>query len=269
MIELQAKQLQSYKRSMNKIYASHRSAIEDRNLFEKKLKAAEQKLRDAEAKAEQAIDKNTEKLQLRVAALEADNARLLGKDQEGDEETPLAINEKHLKEAREKVTVLEKRLAYAQKEGEYIREQYQLAQTAAGETGQLRGQLEKAEEEAAQNKVRIHEINVANNTRGYLSQISQLETQLRERTVDLDRTREELRASKNGRRETRQSSVPRSPRMGMLSPRAPARSYPSSTSRGGSPVPVGMDVGNIAGGTLLPGMQLLPQTPVNGRWAPH
>ncbi|KAH8177421.1 hypothetical protein LIA77_02503 [Sarocladium implicatum] len=269
VIEAQAKQLQSYKRSMNKIYASHRSALEDRNLFERKMKDAEQKLRDAEAKAEKAVDKNTEKLQLRIAALEADNARLLGKDQEGSEETPLAVNEKHLKEAQEKVTVLEKRLTNAREEGDYIREQYRLAQSAAGEAGQLRAQLEKAEEEAAKNKIRIHEINAANSTRGYLTQISQLETQLRERTVELDRTREELRVSKNGRRETRQSSVPRSPRMGMLSPRAPARSYPSSTSRGGSPVPVGMDVGNIAGGTLLPGMQFLPQTPVNGRWAPH
>jgi chromosome segregation ATPase len=263
VIESQASQLKSYKRSYDKIYEKYRAALSDRQMFEKTMNESEQKLLDAEKKAQ----RNTEKLEQRIASLEADKARLLGTNESAEGgETPLAANERLLKEAQEKVKVLEKRLVNAREESEYIRDQYRNAQSAAGETGQLRTQLKKAEEEAGRNKVRIHEINVANSVRGYLSRIAELETQLREREVELDRAREELRISKNGRRETRQTSVPRSPRMGMLSPRAPARSYPSSTSRGGSPVPVGMDVGNVAGGSLLPGMQLLPQTPANGRW---
>ena len=95
MIETQAKQLKSYERSYNKIYSKYRVALSDRQLFEKQMKEAQQKLQDAEKRAE----KNAEKLEQRIATIEADKARLLGT--EGGvqgQESPLAVNEKLLKE---------------------------------------------------------------------------------------------------------------------------------------------------------------------------
>lgn len=263
LIENQAKQLKSYEKSQEAIYAANRTAHEDRNTFERQLRDAEKDLRDANQKAA----KSAEKYEARIAALDADKARLLGTEDGADSaESPLAANETLLKTSQERVAYLEKRLENANRDRDYMRERYQEAQTAAGETGELRARLQVAEEEASKNKIRIHEINDAQSKRGHLARIKELETKLKERDAELDRTRDELRSSKNGRRETRQTSVPRSPRPGILSPRAPARSYPSSTSRGGSPAPAGLDVGNVAGGSLLPGMQLFPQAQTSRRF---
>jgi hypothetical protein len=127
----------------------------------------------------------------------------------------------------------------------------------------LKGQNEHLQKTSSENFVRIHQIQADASTKQHLAQIAELKALLREREMELDKTRDELRVFKNGRRETRQVSVPRSPRMGMMSPRT-GRGYGGSTSRGTSPAPGSGTDG--ASTTPVPGMQYLTQQTGNGRW---
>jgi fumarate hydratase class II len=155
-------------------------------------------------------------------------------------ESPAGENEKLFQETNAKVQVLEKRLETSHKNEEYVRQLYQdaTASTSAlrAENQTLKEVSEDLKKKASDNLRSIHEINNNNASREYLRQISDLQTRLKDREMELDRAREELRQLKNGRRETRQVSVPRSPRMGMMSPR-PGRTAFGASSRAGSPVP--------------------------------
>ncbi|PTB67990.1 hypothetical protein BBK36DRAFT_1115161 [Trichoderma citrinoviride] len=249
------KRVKEYERSMHKIYETDRAALQDRSRFESEKRKIEVAMQSA---AEQA-EREAEKARKKIAELEATVARLTQDPNASDpQDTPLARSEKLLQEAQAKIVMLEKRLENAHREADYIRSTYQDASSRASElqseNNQLRRQNEDLSEKAAENSVRIHEIQESNTAHIYLQQIAELKAQIQSRDMELERAREELRQLKNGRRETRQSSVPRSPRMGMMSPRTIARGYGAPSSRGASPA---------AGGE---GMQFYGQQPGNGRW---
>ncbi|KAM0246619.1 hypothetical protein ACHAQJ_010143 [Trichoderma viride] len=251
------KRLKDYERTAHKMYESQRAALQDRSRFETEKRKIEAAMQSAANQSE----REAEKAKKRILELEATVARLTEEPNASDpQDTPLAKTEKLLQETQAKVAVLEKRLENAHKEADYIRSLYQDAgETASGlksENNQLRSQNEDLGKKASENSVRIHEIQERNTIKIYLEQAAELKVQIREREIELDRAREELRQLKNGRRETRQSSVPRSPRMGMMSPRTIARAYGGPASRGASP----------AAGASVEGMQFYGQQPGNGRW---
>lgn len=115
----------------------------------------------------------------------------------------------------------------------FTRDAYQTASHAASDLGNENRELvarnKDLEHRASDNLRQIHEANNRVQVEEYLRVQDELEVQLREREMEIERLREELKALKM-RRETRQSSVPRSPRMGVMSPRAGR-----GASRGSSP----------------------------------
>lgn len=256
--------LKEYERTSKKMYESHRQALQDRTQYEKEKQKAEAAL---EAAAESA-KREDEKARSRIADLETTLARLTSNGDESSTESPLARSERLLKEAQDKVQVMEKRLENSRKDEAYVRNLYQEATLSVSgmqsENAELKAAKEKLTEKASDTARLIQQQQAETNTRHYLRQIGSLKTLVREREVELDRVREELRQVKNTRRETRQASVPRSPRMGMLSPRmarAPFGSRPAS--RGTSPASA---TGGEGGGQGLPPMQYMAQPSGSARW---
>ncbi|KAG6009967.1 hypothetical protein E4U21_000738 [Claviceps maximensis] len=272
--------IKEFERTSANMYSSQRDALEDRTKFERQAQKAEAALQSVTETAQ----KDAEKAQRKIVNLQESVARLTaGRD--GSEETLLAQTQKLLEEAREKTQMLEKRLENAHKDADYARSLYQDATAAAsvlrGENVNLREQVTDLGRKTEDTLGKVHAIQADTAVKHYLLQIRNLKTQLRERDIELDCTKDELRLLKNGRRETRQVSVPRSPRMGLMSPRTGRAAHGSSTgnsggasaSRAGSPAtstPAGTDSSVPLSGVLA-GVQFMTQTqtPGNGRWRDH
>lgn len=245
-------------RTSSKTQRAYRAAVEDRTVFEREKKKADAALQSAQASAQRESDK----LQTKIVELEATILRLISSSSDGSAagESPLAISERLLKDATEKIRQLEKRLENATQDGEYTKNAYQDASNAASvlqnENKELREQNEKLLQRSADNVTRIHEIQNESMARTYLKEIENLKVQMRERELELDRARDEVRQSRT-RRETRQGSVPRSPRMALMSPRAGGRGGPGPASRGTSP--------SAEGGAAMIGALPISGNG-NGRW---
>lgn len=253
-IEGLSKRVKEYERTSSKIYKAHRMALQDRSKYEASAKSAEAAL----LKAKEQTQKDADKAQAKITELEEQIARLVA-PQDGSEDSPLAVSEKLLKEAQANAKRLEERVKLAQNEAEYARVLYQDgsadAATVRGENIDLKKENEELKQKNSDSLASVHKINAEASIAEYLSQIKALAAQLRDRESEVDRVRDELRQLRSVRRDTRQSSVPRSPRMGMMSPR-PARANPTSASRGTSPAP-------------LPGIEGGPPStsaPPNARW---
>ncbi|KAL6699936.1 hypothetical protein J3F84DRAFT_195962 [Trichoderma pleuroticola] len=249
------KRVKEYERTTNRIYEAQRAALQDRSRFEAERNKMEAAMQSAAAQSE----KEAEKAKKIIMELEATVARLTEDPNASDpQNTPLAKTEKLLHDTQSKASLLEKRLENAHKDADYIRNLYQdAASTASGlksENNQLRSQNEELAKRASENSVKIHEIQERDTVNMFVAQVAELKLQLQQRERELDLANDELRQLKNGRRETRQSSVPRSPRMGMLSPLT--RAYGGPGSRGASP----------ALGAGIEGMQLYGQQPRNSRY---
>lgn len=245
------------------MYSSQREALEDRIRFERETRKAESNL----VQANETAQRDAERAQKKIADLEATVARLTADPSHPDEPSPLSKTQTLLQESLEKIAMLEKRLENAHKDADYARSLYQDATATSsalrGENADLSEQVTELSKKTPETLGKVHEIQADATIKTYLHQIQGLRTQLRERELELDYTKEELRTLRNGRRETRQVSVPRSPRMGVMSPRTGRATYGSaggSTSRGTSPAPT-----NVEGAGVLAGMQFLGQ-PANGRW---
>lgn len=201
-----------------------------------------------------------------MADLEARIERLTAPP-EGSDESPLKAMEKLLKESQDKVQALEQRLKNANNDNDYIREQYQQATARAGALGSENRELREREKEllkkASDNMLEIQKIQRDNAIAEHARTIANLHVQVREKDMELGQAREELRVLKNGRPQTRQASVPRSPRTSIMSPRT-GRGFGGSASRGTSPAAVSGYEGNGSGG--ISGMQFMGQQPGNGRW---
>ncbi|KAL7959701.1 hypothetical protein V8C34DRAFT_106473 [Trichoderma compactum] len=249
------KRVKEHERTTHRVYEAKRAALQDRSRFETERQKMEAAMQSAAAQSE----KEAEKAKKIIMELEATVARLTEDPNASDpQNTPLANTEKLLHDTQSKVSLLEKRLENAHKDADYIRNLYQdAASTASGlksENNQLRSQNEELAKKASGNSVKIHEIQERNTINMFVAQVAELKLQIQQRERELDLANEELRQLKNGRRETRQSSVPRSPRMGMLSPLG--RAYGGPSSRGASP----------ALGPGTEGMQLYGQQPRNSRY---
>ncbi|KAL5624559.1 hypothetical protein BROUX41_004619 [Berkeleyomyces rouxiae] len=176
-------------------------------------------------------------------------------------------------EAEANAASLEKRYASQSTEMDYFRQAYQDASNAAStlrkENTSLTQQLQESQRCASDNLLHIHEINTQAQTVQLTRMLHEARTVQREREADLERVRDELRVYKNSRRETRQSSAPRSPRVGMMSPRTAGFRGPApSSSRGTSPATLDGCSGSGGGaGSGGANMQYFnSQQTGNGRW---
>jgi chromosome segregation ATPase len=181
----------------------------------------------------------------------------------------LAQAEKDRAEALATVEKLEKKISSVQNEVEYSRKAYQDASNAYTELNQehqeLKTKFTESETKASDNLRAIHALHAESELNDQTRLIDELQAMLENRERELERAKEELKFSRNGRRETRQGSVPRSPRMGVMSPR-PARGMGGAGSRGTSPAPMSSDGPGAVGGAAVPGMTLFPPAANASRW---
>ena len=152
-----------------------------------------------------------------------------------------------------------------------MRNSCQQANTAAAEAvndlSEAQSEIASLTTKASSNTLRIHEIQHSSEIAQHVSRIEELQTENKELEKELDKKNEELRTLLNGRRQTRGTSVPRSPRMGnvgTMSPRPIGRvmGIPvSGGSRGTSPAPGEVQRGVWTGEALFQGPQ--------ARWGTH
>ncbi|PKS07946.1 hypothetical protein jhhlp_006558 [Lomentospora prolificans] len=179
------------------------------------------------------------------------------------EETVSNPGDEQLKKAQAEIQKLAKKVESAERDLDYTRQAYQNASQSASDLGnenrELSAKIRELEHKASDNLRQIHQINLETQV-GRLAKLNDEQAAtLREREWELDRLRDEVRVLKAARRETRQASVPRSPHMGMMSPRTAGRAVVGAggpTSRGSSP----------ASAVDTTGMQMFGQQPGNGRW---
>ena len=227
-------QVRSYEQSFGTIQQKYKEAIGDRGVFEAKCKKAELEVKASESRFQELWSKHD----ALKAELAASKKLLLGSS--NPEIAKTARLEKELEEASAQVQSLEKRAVIANKELEYSRIAYQdtsnLFAQVNQENQELKARIADLEHRASDNIRKIHEINAKMLKDSEERQLSEHRAIIRERERELSAAREELRVLKNGRRETRQGSVPRSPRTSMMSPR-PGRVVAGASSRGTSPAP--------------------------------
>ncbi|UPK93296.1 hypothetical protein LCI18_004231 [Fusarium solani-melongenae] len=250
-------ELKDYKRTVNKIERSNRTALQDRTMFEKEKQKAES---NAKAAAETA-ERERKKLQKHIEELESKIAHLTA--------SPEASKlEDMLREEQGQVELLTKRLSNAQTTNEFIQHRYQevdgQATELATENKELKSRHEDLRTKASDNFRKIQEINASQQWEAMKDQIKQLTAQVNEREHLLNLAHEELRTLWNGRPQTRGTSVPRSPRVPMMSPRPGRGGFTGSASRGTSPTTVPNHEGFMG-----PGAQFMGQQSRTGRWGHH
>ncbi|KAK0727946.1 hypothetical protein B0T26DRAFT_672552 [Lasiosphaeria miniovina] len=253
----------SYKRTVQTTQPKYMQALKDRGTFELEHKKAIDDANTAKKRLEAArVEAATLKKQIKDLQSDKSNAALANSS--NPEVAGLSLARKDLEEAQSKAQSLEKKLASAQKETEYSRAAYQDASNSfvelKAENQELRAKVEILAKRADENLVRIHQINADNQVDATRRQTDKLHAIIREREREIERARDELRVIRSGRRETRQVSVPRSPRPGVMSPRPSRAVVGGAGSRGTSPAPFD---GAAGPATTVPGM-----TFNNGRW-PH
>lgn len=204
--------------------------------FEPKFKEAVGDRGRFESQRDQALKKN-EKLQKELHQSETQAQKLAGEKQQLEESLRGLINgenagvaaaaqrELDLKVAKDKVAKLERQLQSTQKDMAFAQSRYQDASDEAfsrkQENESLQLKVADLDARATANVVEIRRINGAR-TNAQLRRMYEQERATRlDREREIDRKNEEMRSYKQrfGGRETRGSSVPRSPRVRQMSSR--------------------------------------------------
>lgn len=228
----------------------YHQAIRERNIFEEERN----KMSKEKEKVQKALDVNlarANKLSEEKQQLEASLQQLANSDNPNT--TAAAQREMDLVASRENAAALERQLAFLKKNVEYARSRYQDASDKAAALGEdntaLKIQVAELERRASANVVRLRELSADAARQDILRLYQEEKTQRLSAERELDRKNDELRSYKTrfAGRETRGSSVPRSPRVRQMSSR--------NTS------PVGDNNGN-GGGSSGPG-------PISGVFGPR
>ncbi|KAK4184999.1 hypothetical protein QBC35DRAFT_504648 [Podospora australis] len=258
-------QLESWKRTVTSLEPKFHEALNDRAQFEKECKVA--------VKTASAATTNLETSKAEVAALKDQKMALEAKLAEAQaalihseipEVAKLGQLEKELEEERSAVLKLKSKLANTEQQLDYIRKAYQDQSNHQMDLDRTIKDLEKEnadlKHKASSNLLELHEIHARNESEFLSKQIDERTAMLQDRERELDRAREELRGLKSGRRETRQGSVPRSPRPGLMSPRPGRGGISGAGSRGTSPAAPSSSVG---------GLSYMTPAGAPNRWAGH
>lgn len=251
-------ELESYKRTVEVLEPKYNEALNDRSTFEKTC----QKAVDDNAAAQKRLEASKHDLDTTKQENKALEAKLAdANSQLANSSNPnlsrLARAEQELAETKTKLAALEKRMATTTNEMEYSRSAYQNASNAHTELNNentaLKRKIEELERKASENVVRVNQINADQEKKFLGKQNDEYRAIIRDRERELETARAELRHLKSGRRETRQASVPRSPRTttGIMSPRttvgrrnARDTTDTAASSRGNSPAPGNASDGN-------------------------
>lgn len=247
-------QRQDYESSMREIQPKYQEALNERGEYENEIKlslARETQMRkqrdakDAELQRLQEqktlVDSSLATAQLALSTSVLPQVAELN-SMKGEVDRVHSENEK-----------LNKRLANMQKDLDYMRAQYQNASNAAAESASeaqgVQNLVEELREKADGNRVRVHEIQHGNEIAAHLQTIKELKAEKEDLEREVEKKDAELKAMLNGRRPTRGTSVPRSPRMGGTMSPGPARPIgrviQSSGSRGNSPGPADFNPGRF------------------------
>jgi chromosome segregation ATPase len=246
--------LEAQVKSQNKMIAT-----QQRKLVEslREGSAYEGKLRTAEEEFEK-LQKQLDQSRAEVTTLKDKlKAQSLPDVKDAEPKTDIEVE---LQEAKIKLEAAEKKVKASSGELDYIRGAYQTASNSATELARenkdLNTRIAELEHLASESLRTIHDTNKDNIIRDQTRQLRDAQTIIAHREEDLARAQKELRTVKNGRRETRQTSVPRSPRVPMMSPRPRG----GANSRGNSPAPAALVLdGSSTSVTPAPGRH---QTPV-------
>lgn len=244
--------VQDLESSNDFIIPAYQTALNDRGEFEyqanKSAQAEAQALKQLAAKDQKISD-----LKDRLEALEAD--LLWANSALKEHQVPDVAEMQRMREECNRLIGENKAVDHRWKEGQkqldYIRSQYQDARfkatEATAEAQELREQNEKLSRKADDNLRIIREVQKKNDTKFYLNTIQSLKDQNAMLKTDLDRRDAELKAF-IGRRPTRGSSVPQSPRIGTMSPAVGrAIQMANQISRGTSPAPGDFGASTLAG----------------------
>ncbi|KAI0533445.1 hypothetical protein GGR58DRAFT_486606 [Xylaria digitata] len=270
------KEANSYRSSINNIQTKYMDALRERGIFEADCKTAQEQASVLSGSLESCrTEIATLKLtrtELEKKLAEANNALLHSSN---PDLVKMAEMEKNLNTANAQVEDLKKRVIVMQSDIEYRQNLYNKASQRAAElSSENRGYEKKIQElqrKADENVVEVNKVQSRNEVRILAQQVKEQKSLVREREAELNRIREELKTLKSGRRETRQSSVPRSPRLnslGVMSPRngtrGPSAMGGPSSSRGTSPQPpVAVFDGPIGSGNGVQNAAMFNQGPTN------
>lgn len=261
--------------SINRIQPRFMAALRDRGIAVKEKDTALKQHRDIDSllkvtqkdlasTKESLAEEKQKRSEVQEALLNGENPEL----------AKMVRIEKELEEGRARVVDAEKRNALAQKDREYASAEYQNASRHAVELGK---KVESQQEEivklkrlANDNIVKVNQIQRNAEVNELLRRIEEKSAIVGELENDLNRAREQIAQLRSGRRETRHSSVPRSPRLAVSSPRGPSRRAATevasgSGSRGASPAFGPLE----AGPNIIPGVGSIfaGQQQGNGRFA--
>ncbi|RYP26609.1 hypothetical protein DL768_011685 [Monosporascus sp. mg162] len=211
------KEVDGYASSINTIQAKFMEALKDRGIFEADCAEAMEKANTLTSALESARKENATlretNTELRKKLSEATQSLL---NSSIPEVSKLAQLEKDLEEARARVQHLEKRVTLAQGDLEYTKNAYQQASHSAtqlrAENRELEARVEALARRADDNVARVNELQSRQEVAELARLLAEQRSIARDREARLGQLHEELRLARAGRRETRQSSVPRSPR---------------------------------------------------------
>lgn len=269
-------EVDSWTTSMSRIQPRYMAALRDRGISQKERIVALEKQKATtkvlQAAQEELLSTSQANIALQQKLSEARKSLLDG----GNPELARIVRmEQELEAARIKISDLEKKVDFAQKDRDYVSGAYQTASQSAldlrKENDELQQKIVDLTRRAADNIVKINQTQQRSEVNELVRLLEEQRTIVRDRENELNRAREQLASIKNGRRETRQSSVPRSPRLNVSSPRNPVRraateAASGSASRGASPSALGTFE---VGANLMPGIGSLfaGQQQGNGRYA--
>ncbi|KAI0135723.1 hypothetical protein F4814DRAFT_402328 [Daldinia grandis] len=239
------KEVDDYASTVRLVQEKYMTSLKDRGSYEDQYYKAKEEALAATASLEskrREYDDLKEKFEEQQKRLSAAHESLL---KSANPEVAKTVRlEKDLEDFKVKVQSLEKKVTLANNELEYAKNAYQDASQRAAELQTENRALEQRVEElnrkADDNTVKINQIYVESESKELLRLLNEQKSIVRDRDLELNRLRDELRMLKENRRGTRQSSVPRSPRLsafGVNSPRNGGRTKGSSSSRGTSPAP--------------------------------
>ncbi|KAH6655363.1 hypothetical protein BKA67DRAFT_560451 [Truncatella angustata] len=268
-------EVDSWTSSLNRIQPKYMAALRDRGIFQKE--------RDVAVKRQQEVVNLLQSTKDQLTATTKGNADLRTKLSEAQESLLNCSNpelarlvhmEQEVEETRAKFAELDNKAVLANKDRDYAYAQYQQASQGAldlkKDNDELQRQVVELMRKADDNIVKIHDIQRDNETRELVRLLDLQKTIVRDRENELSQARLQLASLKNGRRETRQSSVPRSPRLNVSSPRNQGRRAATETATGTTSrqsSPAAMSTFEV-GGNLMPGIgSLFAGQQGNGRFA--
>ncbi|KAI1414569.1 hypothetical protein F5Y13DRAFT_178831 [Hypoxylon sp. FL1857] len=247
-----------YNATLNLLHSKYMSTLKERGTYENdyynakaETIAVNDKLEASENENAELKEKNAE-LEKQLAAVKEALLNSTNPDT-----AKMAHLEKDLEESKSKIQQLEKKVTSARNDMEYTKSAYQDASQRAGELQTenrvLERRIEDLSRRANANIVEVNRIHAMNESRELLRMLNEQKAIVRDRETELGRLKDELKTLKESRRGTRQSSVPRSPRLSAFnSPRNGARVKGGSSSRGTSPAPPPTGVFETGAGSGTP-----------------